>query len=419
MGIGGSGMSAIAQIAHSQGFKISGCDLSLDTPYIGKVRKTGIKLYSGHSPDHLKNADVLAVTPAVFYQNDNHPETTLGKEKGILTKWQDFMGTYLHKGKYLICVAGTHGKSTTTALVGLLLEKAGLDPTVEVGATLKDWHNNVRIGKSEYFVCEADEFHDNFSTYRPDIILLTLVEYDHPEYFGTVDNMLSCYQRFINRLKPGGVVIFNADSPLTRKLKFPKNSIPYHLSDFPESLPLSQPGNHNRSNALAIIKLAEFLKISDTDLYFVLKHFQGLERRLDFLGEKNGVKVYDDYANHPSSFLATLSAIKEINPRSPVWVIIEPHTFTRLRVMLEQLPNAVKDADHIIVSKIFASREKDPGDFTGADIISAMHHKSAVYIPEFCDIVSYLKSRIQPGDVVLVMGSGNSYKLSRQILSII
>ncbi len=127
-------MSAVAQIARSQGYQISGCDLSLDTPYIEKVRKPGIKLYSGHSPAHLDNADILAVTPAVFYQNDDHPETALGKEKGILTKWQDFMGKYLHRDKYVICVAGTHGKSTTTAMAGLLLEKAGLDPTVEVGS---------------------------------------------------------------------------------------------------------------------------------------------------------------------------------------------------------------------------------------------------------------------------------------------
>ncbi len=242
------------------------------------------------------------------------------------------------------------------------------------------------------------------------------MEYDHPEYFGTIKNMLSCYQRFINRLKPGGVVIFNADSPLSRKLKFPENSVPYRLSDFPENLILSQPGNHNKSNALAIIKLAEVLKISGRDLTSALKNFRGLERRLDFLGEKNGIKVYDDYANHPSSFAAVISAIKELYPGQKLTVIIEPHTFSRLRVMSDLLPTAVRKADGVIVSKIFASREKDPGDFTGADIIKAMHHPNAIYIPEFNEIVSYLVSHKSGLDIVVVMGSGNSYKLAKQIL---
>lgn len=419
MGIGGSGMSAVAQIAHSQGYQVSGCDLSLDSPYISKVKKLNINISQGHSADHLQNVDILAVTPAVFYQNDDHPETALGRKNNILMKWQDFLGKYLHKDKYLICVAGTHGKSTTTALAGLLLERAGFDPTVEVGATLKDWGNNVRIGKSEYFITEADEFHDNFATYHPDIVILTLVEYDHPEYFGNVENMLLSYQRFLNNLKPSGVVIYNADSPLSKKLKFPKNSIPYHLSDFPKKIKLSQPGNHNKLNALAIINLGKYLKIPNHLITQSLNHFSGLERRLDFLGEKNGVKIYDDYANHPSSFAATISSVKELNPDSKIWTVIEPHTFSRLKAMLGELPGSIRDADHVIVSNIFASREKDPGDFTGQDIVDAIKHPNARYIPEFSDIVSYIVNHKSSIDVILVMGSGNSHKLSRQILEAI
>lgn len=423
MGIAGSGMSAAAQIAASQGFNISGCDLSLDSPYFLKIKNLKLKIYEGHSPNHLKNVDLLCVTPAVFYQSADHPELAEGKKRHLVMKWQDFMGTYLHKDKFLIAVAGTHGKSTTTALAGLLLETAGLDPTVEVGATVKKWHNNVRIGKSEYFISEADEYHDNFATYKPDVLILTLVEYDHPEYFGSYKNMLDHYSRLISRVKPGGSLIYNSDSPgcneIIKKINISTLNIKlikYSLSDFPKHLKLSQPGNHNKLNALSIINLAKILKIKSTDLDRTLSLFSGLDRRLDFLGETHGIKVYDDYANHPSSFAATLSALRELYPTQKIVAVIEPHTFSRLRAMLPALPKAIKDANEIIVTKIFASRETDPGDFTGADIAAAMHHPHCQYIPEFPDIISYLISHKSYLNVIVVMGSGNSYKLSRQIL---
>lgn len=424
IGIGGSGMSAIAQIAQNSGFEVDGCDTASDTPYLDKVKKAGIKTFVGHDPSHLHNVDLVAVTPAMFYQNNDTPELVEARNKGIMKKWQDFMGQDLHQGKFVICVAGTHGKSTTTALAGLLLEQADLDPTVEVGATVKDWHNNIRLGQGKYFVSEADEFDDNFATYRSDVIILTMIELDHPEYFGTIDKMLECYQKFINHLKPNGLVIYNSDSPLIHKLKLPKNSISYTLSEFPQ-LSLSQPGLHNRQNALAILKLANYLKIDSQIAFSVLTSFQGLGRRLDFLGEKNGIKVYDDYANHPSSFAATLQALHEKYPYDKIIAVIEPHTFSRLRALLSELPESLKLADQVIVSKIFASREQDPGNFTGQDIANVI--PNSIYIPEFSDIVNHVKSRTKSSanhalkksrtnHVFIVMGSGNSHLLSRQIL---
>jgi UDP-N-acetylmuramate--alanine ligase len=408
MGIAGSGMSAVAQITKAYGYQVTGCDLKL----------------AGHSVDHLKNVDLLLVTPAVFYQNNSHPEVAEARKRGILMTWQDFMGKYLHTDKFLICVAGTHGKSTTTALAGLLLEQAGLDPTVEVGATVKAWHNNVRLGKSQYFISEADEFHDNFATYRPDIAILTLIEYDHPEYFGSYDRMLESYLSFLRNLKSGGTIIYNADSPGCQQLisqltTHSSQLIPYTIKDFPKNLSLSQPGDHNKSNALAILRLGNHLAIDNLTIYSVLQNFSGLERRLDLIGEKNGVKVYDDYANHPSSYQATLQALKEVHPNSNIIAVIEPHTFSRLRSLLSELPDAVKLADEIIVSKIFASREQDPGNFTGQNIVDALHHPNAKYIPEFSDIVNHVSSHVKSRahHVILVMGSGNSNHLARQIFA--
>ena len=397
MGIEGAGLSAVAKIAKSYGFNISGCDL-----------KTG-----GHDISHLKGIDILAVTPAVHFQSAQHPELVEGGRRGILMTWQEFMGKYLHKGKFVICIAGTHGKSTTTAMAGQLLQASGLDPTVEVGA------NGSRFGKGKYFISEADEYYGNFLHYHPDIVILNNIELDHPEYFGTFEKMLDTYAQFVSQIKPGGTLIYNMDNlgnrQLIPKIQSSKISIVgFLLSDFPKKLRLSVPGNHNKANAMGIIKLAEVLKISNKILYKVLKDFTGIGRRLEELGTINGITVIDDYANHPTAFKANLQAVKEKYPERRIWAVIEPHTFSRPKATLSDYPAAFRLAHQVIISKIFASRETDPGNFTGADIAAATPR--AIYIPEFSDIATYFKQHAQPGDVILVMGSGDSSKLARQIL---
>ncbi|MEK7091347.1 MAG: Mur ligase family protein, partial [Patescibacteria group bacterium] len=250
MGIGGSGMSAVAEIARSMGFQVSGCDL-----------KTG-----GHDVSHLEGIDILAVTPAVYFLSKQHPELVEGQHLGIAMTWQEFMGKYLHKDKFVICIAGTHGKSTTTALAGLLLQASGLDPTVEVGA------DGSRFGQGKYFISEADEYYGNFLHYHPNIVILNNIELDHPEYFGTFEKMLDTYAQFVSQIKPGGTLIYNMDNlgnrQLIPKIQSSKISIVgFLLSDFPKKLRLSVPGNHNKANAVGIIKLAEVLKISNKILY--------------------------------------------------------------------------------------------------------------------------------------------------------
>lgn len=451
MGIGGSGMSGVAQIAAAQGFQVSGCDLSVDTPYISKVQNLGLPVSLGHDPLHLDGVDILAVTPAVFYQNNTHPEVELARSKGILMKWQEFMGQYLHLGKFVICIAGTHGKSTTTALAGQLLETAQLDPTVEVGATVPLWHSNVRIGTGRYFISEADEFHNNFASYRPDIIILNNIEMDHPEYFGSVDKLLSTYRDFISHLKPHGTLIYNSNSALAHSLvsslSHPHfNLVPYsyfeihseHLSPTATTFSyhghnysLSLPGRHNIENALGVIELARLLKIKLSQVKSSLKSFTGIDRRLQFLGEKHGIKVYDDYANHPTAFLATIQAARQLHPGLPVWAVIEPHTFSRLRTLLPQLPASLASADQVIITKVFASRETDPGDFSGLTITDYLNRNSppakkatptlswATYIPEFPAVADHLKSQAPENCVILVMGSGLSHRLSRLILELL
>lgn len=354
--------------------------------------------------------------------------------------WQEFMGRYLHKDKFVICVAGTHGKSTTTALAGLLLEAAGLDPTVEIGANVPSWNSNVCVGKSKYFISEADEYYGNFLNYHPDVVILNNLEMDHPEYFKTLDNLIDAYSKFISQIKHGGTLIYNSNSQGIRSLlsqlpDLPITKIAYTIDEVSHDVldlthttftykgnnyDLSLPGHHNIENALGIIELGKLLDIPSQISFSTLKSFTGLSRRLELIGQKHGIKVFDDYANHPTAFMATLQAAKQVTGNAEIWAIIEPHTFSRLRAVLNQLPESVQNADHVIVSQIYPSREADPGDFTGQDIVAAMHHPDARYIPEFSDIVNYLKPQlITPNPsptAIIVMGSGNSYRLSRQIL---
>ena len=405
MGIEGAGLSAVAKIAASYGFEVSGCDLKA----------------TGHDISHLKDIDILAVTPAVYFQSAQHPELIEGRRRGILMTWQEFMGKYLHSGKFVICIAGTHGKSTTTAMAGQLLQAAGLDPTVEIGA------DGSRFGTGKYFVSEADEYYGNFLHYHPDIVILNNIELDHPEYFGTFEKMLEIYAQFLSQIKPDGTLIYNIENLGIKKLisnfKFHSRSartfsisnfVPYSINEFPKNLTLKIPGEHNKANAMGIIKLAEVLKINHELTNQSLTNFRGIGRRLEELGTINGITVIDDYANHPTAFTANISAVKEKYPERDIWAVIEPHTFSRLRAVLPDLAPALKGAGHIIISKIFASRETDPGDFTGADIAKSV--PNSLYIPKFEQIIEHLKLKTKNRDVVLVMGSGNSDKLAREIL---
>ena len=430
MGIGGSGVSGVAQITIAQGYKVSGCDVQTDPPYLAKLKtqSSKVKIYQNHDASHLNDVDILAVTPAVFFQSAQNSELQTAKQKNIIMTWQEFMGKYLHKDKFVICIAGTHGKSTTTAMVGQLLEKAGLDPTVEVGATVPTWHSNVRVGQSKYFISEADEYYHNFLHYHSDIAIINNIEMDHPEYFKTFDNVLQAFVDFVKNIKPGGILIYNSDSSGVQELllkisKFELNIqlISFSLAKFPSDLILNVPGNHNKSNALGVIKLAQVLEIDHELTNLELTNFGGIGRRLEELGTKNKITVIDDYANHPTAFAANIMAVREKYPNRHIWCVIEPHTFSRLRAVMSEIPKSLEKADAVIITKIFAGREKDPGDFSGADIANYLSPllpagRQARYIPEFTDVVKTLISESQSGDIILVMGSGNSYKLSRQIL---
>lgn len=404
MGIGGSGASATARIAKSQGFEVTGCDLE-ESSITYRLRKDGIPVDIGHNVAHLKKADILAHTPAVYYQSDTHPEFTKAKNPMI---WEEFMAKYLQRGKFVIAVAGTHGKGTTTSMISRVLEIAGFDPTCEVGANLLDWDKqNFRIGKSKYFVCEADEFRDKFLLYKPDIAVITSIEMDHPEYFKDFNAVLTSFKRFAAKAK---VVIASSE---LKKYKLAKKVIYYK----PVKFKLNLPGKHIRNDAGAAWALAKALKIKDSEIKKGLQAFGGLERRFELRGEVEGAKIYDDYAHHPTAIKVNIEAARELYPKKKIWIVFQPHMYARLEKLFSEFKKALAKADKVVVTDVFTRREQGMIKPSGKDLALAIGAPRATYVGgELINVANFLARNLSSKDIVLIMGAGDVYQVSDILL---
>lgn len=457
MGIGGSGMSAVALIAHRQGYKISGCDLAESTPYLDKVKKLKIPIFVGHDSKHLDNIDILTITPAAFFQSKQHPELILGEKLEKLITWQKFLGKNLHKNKKVICIAGTHGKSTTTAMTSLLFEEAGKDPSVMIGATIKKWRSNYRFGKSKIFITEADEFFDNFLNYEPETIILNNIELDHPDFFTSEKHVIESFAKFIKNLVAPKTLIVNQDSPGIEKLfKVLGNSflssinvIGYSLRNKPhistlvsvqgrivkknrnstifqvsskklklnDEFKIKIPGEHNVANALGVIILAKLYKIETKIVKKSLSSNLGIGRRSELIGIKRKIKIYDDYAHHPTAISATLEAFRQQFPKKRIWVIIEPHSYSRTKTLLKEYVGAFDNADGVIIGPIFKARDDETFGVSGQSIVDIAEHSNIKFAGSQDKIVKSVRKLARPNDVIIVMGAGLSYKWSKEIFN--
>ncbi len=455
MGIGGSALAGVAVLAKRQGFEVSGCDVSSQTYYTKILEKEGIKPLQGHNKDHLrKDVDLLAVSPAVFNLNPNHPEVRLGEERKILISWQKFVGEYLQRGKFVIAISGTHGKSTTTALVGLVLEEAGFKPTVLVGAIVPEWKSGVLSGQSEYFVCEADEFNLNFLNYSPSILIINNIEMDHPEFFESYREFKKAFVLFLRKLTGPKILIVNEESEGVRQLLFSekkwlaenevkvvgyflKNSINFpFFKEFGAEIKDLSPnfskfkaregsseyefvlkilGTHNIANALGVLACAYLLGIKYDKVARVFRKFRGLERRFSLVGKTKKVEIFDDYAVHPTAIRATLISARQKFPKSRIWAVFEPHQFSRLRLFLDEFASSLSLAQKVIVTRIYAGREKNLFNVKEEDLVRKIGRK-ALFLRNFEDVSKIVSDNVEKTDKVIVFGAGDSYKLSRMIL---
>lgn len=419
LGIGGSGASAIASIAKAYGFQVSGCDKQPINEYTAHLDpKT---LLTGHSEEHLKDIDILAVTPAVYSFDPDNPEIKAAKEKGIeVLTWQEFMGKYLEEGKYVIAICGTKGKSTTTAMVGLMLEEAGLDPTVELGAIVPKWGANYRVGKSKYFVTEADEFNNNFFASIPNIAIVTNVEYEHPEFFNNFTIYKQSFYKFLRRTKFS--LIVNCMDPGVRSvIEMLKKGKRINLIDYSSNLidfPLEIPGEFNRFNASAVYQLGLALQIEPPVIEKSLSSFKGIGRRFERLGEINGAEIYSDYAHNPLSIKLTTQAAREEFPKAKLWIIYEPHMFSRTKALFKDFVKVFKQipADKVTILDIFPSREIDKGEVSSKQLVEAINSPKVEYLVNTNQLEGILTRELERGDVVFFMGAGPIDKMARDLV---
>jgi UDP-N-acetylmuramate--alanine ligase len=476
MGIGGQGISAVAQMvreAQGERIAISGCDMQASET-TAALQQAGIAVQIGHSADHIHDIDRLIVVPAALVLNPDHPELAAARAQGVpIITWQEVLGE-LMRGKCLLSVSGVHGKGTTTALLALMLLNAGLDPTCEIGAIVPRFGANYRLGQSQFFVNEADEYYHNFWHYHPCLAIVTSIEFEHPEYYADYEDYLSAFEHFVRGMDMDGdwpfapTLILNADSPGCLELRerladWPGQIVTYAVeangepatftayevnivgettfrvrsqwqAGFPidEPLNLQLPGVHNVQNALAALAAARVIGIDAEVITQTLANFSGLRRRFEIRnsgpitidGRLVDAIIVDDYAHHPTAIEATLNAARERFPGRRLVAVYQPHMFSRTKTFFAQFLTAFDAADVVIIADIYPARERDTGLISTRDLVEAMQ-KRACYVEGAAQALhggsveetgALLRATLRDGDVAVIMGAGDIYMISEQIL---
>lgn len=450
VGAGGSGVSSVLLLAREQGAVVTGCDVA-ETTMTRLLEQQGIPIAHGHDVAHIHDVDLVVTNPAVTYLHPDHFELRAAEAQGIpMTQWQPLLG-YLMRQTPSVAIAGVHGKGSTGALIGMLAIAAGLDPTVELGAVVPAWKGNVRVGHGNLFINEADEWNYNFLNYHPRMIVLTAVEYDHPEFFASYEVIRDAFVQFLHGMDTiedanapfPPTVIYNEDIPgcrdvIARLGDMPISARPFSLErrdalacatdvrvDTETSftlllhgepqgrVTLATPGAHNIANAVAAAAAADALGIAPDVIARALSAFPGVRRRFEII-EDGDVTFVDDYAHHPHAVALTIATARKRFPGRRLIAAFQPTLFTRLHRFLEPFAAAFDEADEAIVVEIQPSRERDTGLIHGNDLVKAIAARPAWegraasihYGGGFEETSALLRATRQPGDVYVIMGSG-------------
>jgi len=424
MGIGGAGTSSAAALAKEAGFEVSGCDADKGSVYLDELKRIGVSLEFEHDPAHLVEPNLLVVSSAINKSDSQNPETLEARKRGLkILPTEKFLSDHLVKDKFLIAVAGTHGKSTTTAMVGQILEDSGLDPTVYVGTLVTKWGRNYRFGRGKYFVIEADEYEEKFLNYQPNVGVITNIEFDHPDYYKNEDEIVIAFGKFVSRFKEDSKLILGTEASESRNieelLKLVSNIVAVENFHEQLSLNLRVPGEHNLANARAAFLVGNLLNIDSEQIKKSLESFSGTARRFEFKDEINNIKIFDDYAHHPSEVMATIDAAREKFPKERIWLVFQPHTYSRTIALFDSFVKSFEEAkvDNLILVDIYAAREKDEKKINSLDLAKAVRTKKVVYIGLIEEAGAYLAKNVASGDIVINMGAGDIYKLSEILIN--
>lgn len=442
IGIGGISMSSLAEILVHEGKTVSGSDMKA-SDLTEHLEKTGIKVCIGQRAENITDDMQLIVYTAAV--SDDNPELKAAKASGAkVIDRAELVGMIMRNYKFPISVAGTHGKTTTSSVLTEIFLAAGTDPTISLGGVLNTIGGNFRIGKRDYFVVETCEYRDSFLKFNPHSAIILNVDKDHTDYFKDLDHIYRSFNTFAKRLPEGGTLVVNSDIKNVERVTdgvkanivtYGKNgdwtaeNITFNAAGYGSytacfkgekqaDIQLSIPGIHNVYNSLAAFALAKIYGLDTSDIVKGIGNYKGVDRRFQHKGEFNGVTVIDDYAHHPTEIAATISSARSGSGKT-LWIVFQPHTYTRTHDLLDEFAAALTKADRVVILDIYAAREKDTGLVHSRDLvdkINALGGAKAVYQPSFDQAENYLRQNCQAGDVLITMGAGDVYKLGESIV---
>jgi UDP-N-acetylmuramate--alanine ligase len=437
IGIGGTGLSAIARVLVERGEHVTGSDRE-DSPLAKSLRQLGVKVNIGHAAGNVNGATRVIRSSAIAEDN---VEVLAAQAKGVpVFKRSEFLGELI-SNQQVIAVAGSHGKTTTTAMLAWMLTALNQKPGYIIGSVAENLGSNAAAGAGRFFVIEADEYDYMFLGLNPHIALVTNVEHDHPDMFPKSGDFQRAFEQFADRIQPDGALVACVDDPGANQLlayakKIGKQTCTYSANntdadyrlanlEFLESgasfvamksqVKLQVPGMHNALNALGALAVIDRLGLSVNEAAMALSDFRGTERRFSVRGEANGVIIVDDYAHHPTEIRATLSAAKERYPHRRIVALWQPHTYSRTQTLEQDFAKSFSDADAVYVTDVYAAREQKPADFDIARIVSNI--PNATYVASLDKANSVLRSDMVPGDVLIVMSAGDAIELSANLYS--
>lgn len=444
IGIGGVSMSGIAEILNHWGFSVTGSDAS-QSEYTNDLIAHGIPVKIGHDLENVSRADLVVYTAAI---NQEDPELVQARKLYIPTiERADFLGILTKVFNDTICISGTHGKTTTTSMISSCFLEGKLDPTIQVGAFLKQINGNYRLGNSEYFIIEACEYVESFLKFYPKTEVILNIDNDHLDYFKDLEHIILAFQKYVKLLPANGLLVINSDDPncvklskcteaktvtfginnqkanfVARNINFNKNGFPtfdvYYNDTFYKTISLSVTGMHNVLNALACIGVCHMYGLNKEQIKNGLLKFTGAHRRFEYVGDfGNHVSVYDDYGHHPTEIRAIASAMKN-KSYNKSWVIFQPHTYSRTKNLLSDFAKALTLFDNIIVTDIYAAREVNTYNISSKDLVDEIQKlgRKAYYIQNFDEIVSFVKSHALNNDLVLTLGAGTITNISGMLV---
>lgn len=440
VGIGGAGLSALARVMLGRGEQVSGSDTTA-SDVTNALAQAGATITIGHAAANVENADAVVVTSAAAADN---PEIVAARAKQIpILKRREFLRE-VTAGYDTIAVAGSHGKTTTTAMIAAIMTDAGMDPTAVIGGIVPEWNTNARAGTDRWFVIEADEYDYAFLGLTPYLSVVTNVDYDHPDLFPTREAYASAFGQFMAQTRADGSIVVCGDEGTARALarQSGRDVILYGAgednpwraeniagnaqggSDFAlfqgenelGRFSLQIPGRHNVLNALAALVVTQRCGVSYHVSRESLAKFRGVGRRFQIHGTFHGATIIDDYAHHPTEIRATLSAARTRFPAAKIWALFQPHTFTRTRALLNEFAEAFGAADRVLVTDIYAAREHDTSGLSSAVLVERMDAHKTRYVPALTQAEQLLRAELQAGDVLVILGAGDVNRIAAYLM---